>query len=107
MGKDGPAYLCPNTAYFGGDIDTVLVRPRLHLPPLDTILERLARIEGYECRPSDLGIYADESFQSGEGSKKSVVSCFPLGIANYWINFLMLRRRSSGKECTSLIGGGP
>ena len=61
VGKDGPAYLCPNTGYFGGDIDTVLVRPRLHLPPLDTILVRLARIVDYECRPSDKGIYADES----------------------------------------------
>lgn len=67
VGKDGPAYLCPNTAYFGGDIDTVLVRPRLHLYPLATIVEQLARIESYECRPSDKGIYADESISKWGG----------------------------------------
>jgi hypothetical protein len=67
VGKEGPAYLCPNTGYFGGDIDTVLVRPRLHLPPLYKIVEQLARIEGYDCRPSDKGIYADESISKWGG----------------------------------------
>ena len=67
VGKDGPAYLCPNIGYFGGDIDTVLVRPRLHLPSLHKILEHLAAKEGYECRPSDKGIYADESISKWGG----------------------------------------
>jgi hypothetical protein len=70
VGKDGPAYLCPNVAYFGGDIDTVLVRPRLHLPPLHKIVEELARTQGYECRPSDKGIYADESISKWGGLEK-------------------------------------
>lgn len=70
VGKEGPAYFCPNTAYFGGDIDTVLVRPRLHLPPLYKIVEQLARTEGYECRPSDKGIYADESITKWGGLEK-------------------------------------
>jgi hypothetical protein len=61
VGKDGPAYFCPNIAYFGGDIDTVLVRPRLHLPPLHKLIVELARTQDYECRPSDKGIYADET----------------------------------------------
>ncbi len=61
VGKDGPAYFCPNIAYFGGDIDTVLVRPHLRLPPLEGLLAELARSQGYECRPSDKGIYADEA----------------------------------------------
>jgi hypothetical protein len=61
IGKDGPAYFCPNIAYFGGDIDTVLVRPYLRLPALHKILVELARTQGYECRPSDKGIYADEA----------------------------------------------
>jgi hypothetical protein len=59
VGKDGPAYFCPTVAYFGGDIDTVLVKPILHLPPLYEIVEQLARTQGYECRQSDKGIYAD------------------------------------------------
>jgi hypothetical protein len=67
VGKDGPAYLCPNIGYFGGDIDTVLVRPRLYLPSLHKILEHLAAKQGYECRPSDKGIYADESISKWGG----------------------------------------
>ena len=67
VGKDGPAYFCPNTVYFGGDIDTVLVRPRLRLPPLHKILVELARTQDYECRPSDKGIYADETIAKWGG----------------------------------------
>jgi hypothetical protein len=53
--------------YFGGDIDTVLVRPRLHLPPLHKTLEELATTQKYECRPSDKGIYADENISKWGG----------------------------------------
>jgi hypothetical protein len=67
VGKEGPAYFCPNVAYFGGDIDTVLVRPHLHLPPLDKLVMRLANTQGYECRPSDKGIYADETIAKWGG----------------------------------------
>jgi hypothetical protein len=67
VGSYGPAYFCPNVAYFGGDIDTVLVRPHLHLPPLHRIVEELAKTQGYECRPSDKGIYADESISKWGG----------------------------------------
>lgn len=67
VGKDGPAYFCPNIAYFGGDIDTVLVRPHLYLPPLQHLLTVLARPRGYECRPSDKGIYAEESISKWGG----------------------------------------
>jgi hypothetical protein len=67
IGKDGPAYFCPNIAYFGGDIDTVLVRPHLRLPALHNILVELARTQGYECRPSDKGIYADETIAKWGG----------------------------------------
>jgi hypothetical protein len=61
VGKEGPAYFCPNTMYAGGDIDTVLWRPRLYLPPLYKTVSYLAKAEGYECRPSDKGVYAEES----------------------------------------------
>lgn len=67
VGKYGPSYLCPNIAYFGGDIDTVLVRPHLHLPPLHKLIEDIARPEGYQCRPSDKGIYADETIAKWGG----------------------------------------
>ncbi len=61
VGKDGPAYFCPSTMYFGGDIDTVLVRPYLRLPELPKILAHLAKSQGFECHPSDKGIYAEET----------------------------------------------
>jgi len=67
VGRDGPAYFCPNIMYFGGDIDTVLVRPQLRLPPLHKILVEVARTQRYECRPSDKGIYADETISKWGG----------------------------------------
>jgi hypothetical protein len=32
VANDGIAYNCPNISYFGGGIDAVLVRPKIHLP---------------------------------------------------------------------------
>jgi hypothetical protein len=70
VGKDGPAYFCPNSMYFGGDIDTVLIKPNLRLPPLHKIVVKLARTQGYECRPSDKGVYADETIAKWGGLDK-------------------------------------
>lgn len=67
VGNEGPAYFCPNIAYFGGDIDTVLVRPRLYLPPLQKVLEQLAATQGYDARPSDKGIYAEDTISKWGG----------------------------------------
>jgi len=67
VGKEGPAYFCPNPVYFGGDIDTVLIKPRLCLPPLPKIVQQLAGALGYDCRPSDKGVYADESISKWGG----------------------------------------
>jgi hypothetical protein len=67
IGRDGPAYFCPSVAWFGGDIDTALVRPHLRLPPLHKIVEELAGKDGYQVRPSDKGIYADESIAKWGG----------------------------------------
>lgn len=67
MGKDGPAYSCPNAVYFGGDIDTALIRPSLRLLPLHACVEVIAREQKYECRPSDKGIYANESLAKWGG----------------------------------------
>jgi hypothetical protein len=60
ISKQGPAYFCPNVGYFGGDIDTVLVRPYLYLPPLHKLIGEISRAQGFECRSSDKGIYSDE-----------------------------------------------
>ncbi len=61
VGKEGPAYSCPNIGYFGGDIDTVLIKPYLHIPQLHKIIQAVASSQDYECRRSDKGIYSEES----------------------------------------------
>jgi hypothetical protein len=61
IGKYGPAYFCPSTPYFGGDIDWVLVKPRLRLPTLSGVVEVLSATNGYRSRPSDKGVYTDEA----------------------------------------------
>jgi hypothetical protein len=71
VGSTGPAYFCPGSIYFGGDIDTALVRPPLRLPPLHKILVELARKQGYDCRPSDKGIYADETIAKWGGLEEA------------------------------------
>jgi hypothetical protein len=45
----------------------VLVRPRLHFPSLDKSVKELAQKQGYECRHSDKGIYADQSISKWGG----------------------------------------
>lgn len=95
VGKDGPAYFCPNTMYFGGDIDTVLVRPHLRLPPLQKILVELARTQGYDCRPSDKGIYADETIAKWGGLDQ--VSQFLQDVANRSLLDMFLDRSESGE----------
>jgi hypothetical protein len=94
VGKDGPAYFCPNIMYFGGDIDTVLVRPHLRLPPLQKILIELARTQGYECRPSDKGIYADETIAKWGGLDE--VARFLQGGTNRSLLDMFLDRSESG-----------
>ena len=63
VGRYGPAYFCPSIAYFGGDIDTVLVRPKLALPSFAGLLSEIGRSAGYECSISDKGIYAKECLE--------------------------------------------
>jgi len=57
-GKNGLCYFCPNVSYFGGDIDTILVRPELHVPRAEAVFERLAESSGVSCRLSDKGFYS-------------------------------------------------
>jgi hypothetical protein len=95
VGKDGPAYFCPNTMYFGGDIDTVLVRPHLRLSPLQKILVELARTQGYDCRPSDKGIYADETIAKWGGLDQ--VAQFLQDTANRSLLDMFLDRSESGE----------
>lgn len=49
---DGLAYLCPNIAYFGGDIDTNTVRPTLHLVDEPEIFAKYFGYSGYDVEMS-------------------------------------------------------
>jgi hypothetical protein len=55
VGKDGIAYLCPNSASFGGDLDQTLVKPAIHLPSCISLFQQLMKGIGYDCQISDKG----------------------------------------------------
>lgn len=61
--KSGLAYFCPNAAYFGGDIDSSLVRPSIVIPDAFQMFEHLFQLEGYVTSPSDKGFYARDTIE--------------------------------------------
>ena len=62
-GLNGVAYFCPNIAYFGGDIDTVLVRPKMRIPDAIEIFEYLAQQAQLTCKVSDKGFFAQDTIR--------------------------------------------
>ncbi len=60
-GKDGVAYFCPNNAYFGGEVESVLVRPKLAILDAHQLLSFLFEARGYFLTPSDKGGFTRES----------------------------------------------
>jgi hypothetical protein len=63
VAKSGISYFCPNSAYFGGDIDTSLVRPTVHIPDAFQTFEYLFDREGYSASTSDKGFFARDTVQ--------------------------------------------
>ncbi|HEY3136894.1 MAG TPA: hypothetical protein VGL29_12765 [Blastocatellia bacterium] len=59
-GRSGIAFFCPNIAYLGGDIDTVLVRPTLFIPDAMQVVEHLCKYSGMACKVSDKGFYTQD-----------------------------------------------
>jgi hypothetical protein len=59
--KEGFAYFCPNCGYFGGDIDTVLVRPKLCIHEPFQVFTKIFQPEGLTICLSDKGNYHMES----------------------------------------------
>ncbi len=57
-GKQGLCYFCPSTAYFGGDVDTILLRPELRVPQAEAVFQRLAESVGASCKLSDKGFFS-------------------------------------------------
>lgn len=56
-GRQGLCYFCPNIAYFGGDVDTILVRPSLNVPSAERVFQRLANAAELTTRLSDKGFF--------------------------------------------------
>lgn len=57
VANDGIAYQCPNIAYFGGDIDVNVVRPRIRIPNEVDLLNAYFGAIGATVRYSDKGNY--------------------------------------------------
>jgi hypothetical protein len=57
VAADGISYHCPNVAYFGGGIDAVLVRPKIHMPDEMEMLGAYFAEIGVTIRYSDKGNY--------------------------------------------------
>ncbi|GAH69540.1 unnamed protein product, partial [marine sediment metagenome] len=55
VSKYGIDYHCPNISYFGGDIDTVLVKPKLVLPDAFEVFKAIFEEVGYYICLSDKG----------------------------------------------------
>jgi hypothetical protein len=72
---DGLAYLCPNIAYFGGDIDTNTVRPTLRLVDETEIFAKYFGYSGYDIEFSDKGSYLKDTIERF-GSLQAVTSFF-------------------------------
>jgi hypothetical protein len=58
IGRDGIAFFCPSSSYFGGDIDQTLVKPSIHLPNGFSVFPLLMKDIGYDCLISDKGRFA-------------------------------------------------
>lgn len=61
VGKTGISYLCPHSMYFGGDIDTAIIRPTIFIPTALQIFERIFESTNHQIRISDKGYYAQET----------------------------------------------
>lgn len=75
---DGLAYLCPNIGYFGGDIDTNVVRPKLNMLTSTQMFERYFEYSGYGVELSDKGSYMKDTIERF-GSLEAVANFFQSG----------------------------
>jgi hypothetical protein len=66
-GSRGLCYFCPSPIYFGGDIDTILIRPTVYLPRAEEMAEHLARAAGWTTQLSDKGFYSRDTVRKFSG----------------------------------------
>jgi hypothetical protein len=63
IGSSGICYFCPTPMFFGGDIDTTLIRPSLFIPNASQVFEHLFRTGGYDATLSDKGFFARDAIE--------------------------------------------
>jgi len=63
VANDGIVYHCPNVGYFGGGIDAVLVRPKIHLPDEMALLSAYFGSIGVTIQLSDKGKYLADTLE--------------------------------------------
>lgn len=61
ISRYGIDYFCPNIFYFGGDIDTTVVRPKLRILEPFEVFKEIFKEAGYHLDYSDKGNYEKES----------------------------------------------
>lgn len=66
-GAFGLCYVCPSTAYFGGDVDTILVRPEIHIPDAAAVFQCVAGSSGWSTKLSDKGFLSHDTVQKMGG----------------------------------------
>ena len=70
--RDGLAYFCPNKYYFGGDIDTILVKPRLEILKAFDIFTIIFNSIGLSIKYSDKGNFHIESVRLFDSIDKMI-----------------------------------
>lgn len=76
LSKYGLSYLCPNIGFWGGDVDTNIVKPKVFLPKTLDFVRKLFQEQGFEgVTLSDKGNYTSRIIQKF-GSLDDVVKFF-------------------------------
>lgn len=71
VGARGICYECPSSAHFGGDVDTILIRPKLFLPEAVEVIQRFAGPVGWTVRISDKGSFSKDLISKHGGLERS------------------------------------
>ncbi|WP_159766070.1 hypothetical protein [Streptomyces sp. HM190] len=61
VANDGIVYLCPNSMIFGSDLDAILVRPKIEMPDVLSLINSYFESVGITAKYSDKGKYFNDT----------------------------------------------
>jgi hypothetical protein len=96
VAADGIAYHCPNIGYFGGDIDVVLVKPKIRLPDELTMLGAYFGSAGITISYSDKGNYVHDTIRRFGGLDEAGTFIKAATTRSILDNFLLTKNTSDG-----------